>query len=122
MELLDPPLPEDAKEKLIKLVNIYTQELKFSNEGNISTDQQTYTVHNLKMIYGVAQDDCVEEMDVTGDVVNSQVDTPSPAVQSHWKHYEGNMIDCSNTVYILEVLGMDGRVSKSAVENQTVKM
>jgi hypothetical protein len=25
-------------------------------------------------------------------------------------------------VYILEVLGMDGRVSKSAVENQTVKM
>jgi hypothetical protein len=101
MELLDPPLPEDTKEKVIKLVNIYTQEINFSNEGNISTDPQICTVDNLKMICGVAQNDCAEEMDVRGDVINSQVDTLSPAVQSHWKHYEGNMIVCSNILYIL---------------------
>jgi hypothetical protein len=47
MELLESPLPEDSKEKPIQLVNIYTQELNFSNEGNIATDPQIYTVHDL---------------------------------------------------------------------------
>jgi len=92
MELSDPPLPEDIKEKLIKLVNIYTQELNFSNEGNISIEPQIYTVHDLKMIYGKPQNDHDEEMNVAGESVNSQVDTPSPAVHSHWKCCDGN--DC----------------------------
>jgi len=90
MELSDPPLPEDVKEKLIKLVNIYTQELHFSNEGNISIEPQIYTVDDLKIMCGMPQNDHDEEMDVAGESVNSQVDTPSPAVQSHWKRYDGN--------------------------------
>jgi len=90
MGLLDPPLPEDIKEKLIKLVSIYTQELNFSNEGNISTEPQIYTVHDLKMVCGTPQNDHNEQMDVAGELVNSQVDTPSPAVKSHWKHCDGN--------------------------------
>ena len=92
MEILDPPLPEDIKEKLIKLVNIYTQELNYSNERNIITDPQIYTVHDLKMMCGMPQNDHDEEMDVAEELVNSQVDTPSPAVQSHWKRCDGN--DC----------------------------
>jgi len=92
MELLDPPLPEDIKEKLIKLVCIYTQELNFSNEGNISTEPQICTDHNLKMMRGMPQNDHDEEMDVAEELVNSQVDTPSPAVQSHWERCSGN--DC----------------------------
>ena len=80
MELLDPPLPEDIKEKLIKLVNIYTQELNFSNKENVSTEPQIYTVHDLKMMYVMPQNGHDEEMDVAGELVNSQVDTPSPAV------------------------------------------
>jgi len=91
MELLDPPLPEDIKERVIKMVNIYTQELNFSNDGNISTEPLIYTVHDLKMC-GMPQNDHDEEMDVEGELVNSQVDTPSPAVQSHWKCCDGN--DC----------------------------
>jgi len=47
MKLSDPPLPEDTKEKLMQLVNICTQELNFSSEGNIATDPQIYTVHDL---------------------------------------------------------------------------
>ena len=94
MELLDPPLPEDIKGKLIKLVNIYTQELNFSNEGNISIEPQIYTVHDLKMMCGMPQNDHDEETDVAGELVNSQVDIPSPAVQSHWKRCDGN--DCSS--------------------------
>jgi uncharacterized protein YihD (DUF1040 family) len=92
MELLDPTLHEDTKVKLIQLVNIYTQELNFSNEGNIATDPQINTVYDLKMKCGMPQNGCVEEMDVAGDLVNSQVDTPSPAVLFHWKRCEGK--DC----------------------------
>jgi hypothetical protein len=32
------------------------------------------------------------EMDVAGELVHSQVDTPSPALQSIWKRCDGN--DC----------------------------
>ena len=71
MELLDPPLPEDIKEKLIKLVCIYTQELNFSNEGNIETDLQINTVHDLKIMCGMPENGHDEEMDVAGDLVNS---------------------------------------------------
>jgi hypothetical protein len=102
MELVDPPLPEDNKEKLILLVGIYTQELHFLNVGNISTDSKIYTVHDVKMMCGMPQNDRDEEMDVAGELINSQVDTPSPAVQSHWKRCEGN--DCFSSIsYILEV-------------------
>jgi hypothetical protein len=89
MDLLDPPLPDDTKEKLIKLVTIYTQELHFSNERNIPADPKIYTVHNLKVICGGAQNNHVQEMDVA-DVDQSKVGTPSPPFQSHWKRYEGN--------------------------------
>jgi len=92
MELLDPPLPEDIKVKLIKLVNIYTRELNFSNEGNISIEPQIYTVHDLKMMCGMPQNDHDEELDVVGESLNNQIDTPSPAMQSHWKRCDGN--DC----------------------------
>jgi uncharacterized protein YllA (UPF0747 family) len=90
MELLDPPLPEDTKEKLITLVNIYTQELHCSNEDNILTDSQVHTVHHLEGKPEVVQNDCVEEMDVTEDVINSQADVLSPMTQSHWTRYKGN--------------------------------
>ena len=66
---MDPPLPEDIKEKLIKLVTIYTQELNFSNEGNISMEPQIYTVHDLKMMCGMLQNDHDEEMDVARELV-----------------------------------------------------
>ena len=46
----------------------------------------------LKMMCGMPQNDHDEEMDVAEELVNSQVDTPSPAVQSHWKRCDGN--DC----------------------------
>ena len=106
-----PPLPEDIKEKLIKLVNIYTQELSFSNLGNILTEPQIYTVHDLKiMLCGMPQNDRDEEMEVAGELVNSQVDTPSPAVPSHWKHCDGN--DCLVTFHISWKFGMDVRVSR----------
>jgi len=44
------------------------------------------------MMCGMPRNDHDEEMDVAGELVNSQVDTPSPAVQSHWKRCDGN--DC----------------------------
>jgi len=36
------------------------------------------------------QNDHNEEMDVAGDLFNSQADTPSPAMLFHWKCCEGN--------------------------------
>lgn len=89
MELVDPPLPEDTKEKLITLVNIYTQELHFSNEENIITDTQVYTVHNLKGKSEVVLNDCVEEMDMAEDVINCQAEVLSPTTQSYWTCYKG---------------------------------
>lgn len=90
MELVDPPLPEDTKEKLITLVNIYTQELLFSNEENIVTDSQVYTLHNLKGKSEVVLNDCVEEMDIAEDVISSQAEVLSPITHSHWIRYKGN--------------------------------
>jgi cyanate lyase len=57
MEPLDLPLPEDTKEKLIQLVNIYTEELNFSNEGIIATDPLIYTVYDLKIMCGMPWND-----------------------------------------------------------------
>lgn len=90
MELVDPPLPEDTKEKLITLVNTYTQELHFSNEESIVTDSQVYTLHNLKGKSEVVLNDCVEEMDIAEDVISSQAEVLSPMTQSHWTRYKGN--------------------------------
>jgi hypothetical protein len=97
MELVDPPLPEDTKEKLITLVNIYTQELHFSNEENIITDPQVYTVHDLKEKSEVVLNDCVEEMDTVEDVMNGQVEVLSPMTQSHWTRYKGKTLFTSIT-------------------------
>jgi len=44
------------------------------------------------MMYGMPQNGHDEEMDVAGESVNSEVDTPSPTVQSHWMRCDGN--DC----------------------------
>ncbi|KDR15016.1 uncharacterized protein LOC110833998 [Zootermopsis nevadensis] len=88
MELLDPPLPKDTKEKLITLVDIYTQEQHLSNEESILMDSQVYTVSNIKGKHGVIQSDCVEEMDVIDNVMKSQATCSSPAIQSHWTRYE----------------------------------
>ena len=44
------------------------------------------------MMCGMPRNDHDEEMDVAGELVNSQVDTPSTAVQSHWKRCDSN--DC----------------------------
>jgi hypothetical protein len=87
MELVDPPLPEDTKEKTITLVNIYAQELRFSNEENIPTDSQVYTVHNLKGKSEMVQN---EEMDMAEDMINSQGKVLCPTTQSHWTRYKGN--------------------------------
>jgi hypothetical protein len=57
MELSDPPLPADTKEKLVTLVDIYTQEQNLSNEESNLTDSQVYTVHNMKGKSGVIQSD-----------------------------------------------------------------
>lgn len=90
MELVDPPLPEDTKEKLITLVNIYTQELHFSKEEDTVTDSQVYMLHNLKGKSEVVLNDCVEEMDIAEDVISSQAGVLSPVTQSHWTRYKGN--------------------------------
>lgn len=91
MELLDPPLPKDTKEKLITLVDIYTQEQHLSNEESILMDSQVYTVNNIKGKHGVIQSDSVEEMDVIDNVMKSQATCSSPAIQSHWTRYEGTV-------------------------------
>jgi hypothetical protein len=90
MELVDPPLPEDTKEKTITLVDIYAQELRFSNEENVPTDSRVYTVHNLKGKSEMVQNGCVEEMDMAEDMNNSQGDVLSPTTKSHWTRYKGN--------------------------------
>jgi hypothetical protein len=91
MELLDPPLPEDTKEKLITLVDIYTHKLHLSNEESILRDSQVYTVHNLKGKSGVIYNDNVEEVDMAEDEMKSQAeDCLTPAIQSHWTRYKGN--------------------------------
>ncbi|PNF28170.1 hypothetical protein B7P43_G07564 [Cryptotermes secundus] len=89
MELVDPPLPEDTKEKLTTLVNIYTQELHFSKEENTVTDSQVYMLHNLKGKSAMVLNDCVEEMDIAEDVISSQAGVLSPVTQSHWTRYKG---------------------------------
>jgi hypothetical protein len=90
MELADPALPEDTKDKIITLVNIYVQELSFSNEENIPAVSQVYTVHNLKGKSEIVQNDCVEETNMAEGLMNSEADVLSPTVKSHWTRYKGN--------------------------------
>jgi hypothetical protein len=90
MELLDPPLPEDTKEKLLTLVDIYTQEHNVSNEESTLMDSQIYTVCDIEGKSGVFQSECVEDVDVAESIMKSQANHLSPAIRSHWNHYEGN--------------------------------
>jgi hypothetical protein len=114
MELLDPPLPEDTKEKLLALVDIYTQEVHFSNAESFQTDPEVHTIHNLLGTSGVAQNDCVEGMDVAEDAMNSQAHCLSAAEQSHWTQCKGNaclfLVTSCRASFCLEYLDTDGRI------------
>ncbi|XP_069691998.1 ribosomal biogenesis protein LAS1L [Periplaneta americana] len=73
MDLMDPPLPKETREKLLTLIKIYTRELRIQDDENIDPNYQVHTVHNL-----------TREPDTSENCHEEQMDCSSTALNSHW--------------------------------------
>ena len=78
MDIMEPPLSKDTKEKLATLVKVCTpQELSTSKTQDAWKDSPVYTVSNLLKI------NKVEKLDVEETVVNC-TDGSSENIDSDW--------------------------------------
>ncbi|KAJ4443672.1 hypothetical protein ANN_05347 [Periplaneta americana] len=78
MDLMDPPLPKETREKLLTLIKIYTRELRIQDDENIDPNYQVHTVHNL-----------TREPDASENCHEEQMDCSSTALNSHWFRNSG---------------------------------